>query len=130
MSLHIYYDHQCPECEAYYIPYSDTVVCPKCGFKEDEVYDIIPELTRSAQYQMDTMGFYTPIAWWVGSFGDHVALVIFELLDRCSFKKEEDFEAIASDFFDKRDWGNQLYLKGHIRDIAYLVYLEISAQKN
>lgn len=130
MSLHIYYDHQCPECQAHYVPYSDAVVCPRCGFKEDTVDNIIPQLVYSAQYQMDTMGFYTPIAWWVGSFGDHVAFVIFELLDRCSFKKEEDFDAIATDFFDNRDWGDQLYLKEHIRDIARLVYLEINAQKN
>lgn len=125
MSLHIYYDHQCPECEAHYIPYANTVICPRCGFKEDEVVNIIPQLACSAKYQMDTMGFYTPVAWWVGSFGDHVALMIFKLLDRCDFQEGEDFEAIALEYFDEKDWGEQLYLKEHIRDIARLVYIEI-----
>jgi len=125
MSLHIMYDHQCPECKAYYIPYSDTVVCPNCGFKEDAVYNIIPRLVDSARYQKDRMGRYTPAAWWVGSFGDHVALIIFKLLDRCSFQKEEDFDAIASKFFDNSSWGEQQYLKGHIQDMARLVYLKM-----
>ena len=125
MSLHIMYDHQCSKCEAFYIPYEKGIVCPNCGLDEEEIYDIVPELANSANYQMDTMGFYTPIAWWIGSFGDYVALIIFQILDAYAKQDGEDFKDIALEYCDSRSWGNQLYMKKHICDLSYKVFLEL-----
>ena len=119
------YDHQCSKCEAYYIPYEKGIVCPNCGLDEEEIYDIVPKLANSANYQMDTMGFYTPIAWWTGSFGDHVALLIFQVLDAYNAQKEKSFPEFALEYFDKSKWGNQLYMKEHIRALSYKVFLEL-----
>jgi hypothetical protein len=119
------YDHQCSKCEAFYIPYEKGIVCPNCGLDEEEIYDIVPELANSANYQMDTMGFYTPIAWWTGSFGDHVALLIFQVLDAFNAQEEKNFQEFALEYFDNSKWGNQLYMKEHIRDLSYKVFLEL-----
>ena len=130
MSLHIMYDHQCSKCEAYYIPYEKDIVCPNCGLNEEEVYDITPRLAYSAKYQMDTHGFYTPIAWWTGSFGDHVALLIFKVLDKFYNQKNKSFEEVALEHFDSSKWGDQLYMKNHMRELSYKVYLEIENTKD
>ncbi|MEA1892188.1 MAG: hypothetical protein U9N33_05685 [Campylobacterota bacterium] len=130
MSLHIMYDHQCSRCEAFYIPYEEGIVCPNCGLDEDEVNDIVPQLANSANYQMDMHGFYTPIAWWTGSFGDHVALLIFKVLDKFYAQEEKGFKEIAKEHFNSSDWGTQQYMKNHIRDLSYKVYLAIEKQKS
>lgn len=130
MSLHIMFDHQCSKCEAYYIPYEQGIACPNCGLDEEEIYDIVPQLAHSANYQMDTMGFYTPIAWWTGSFGDHVAFLIFELLDKFYAQDEIGFQDVVEEDFNSSEWGTQQYMKNHIRDLSYKVYLEIEKQKS
>lgn len=124
MSLHIMYDHQCSDCEAYYIPY-DNVPCPNCGKVEDERTSIISMITYSANYQKDCFNRYTPIAWWTGSFGDYVALKVFHVLDNFYSQDNKDFTAVSQEYVNQLKWGNQLYLKNHIRDIAEKVYYEI-----
>ena len=128
MSLHIMYDHQCLKCEAYYIPYKEGIVCPNCGLDEKEPYDLISILANSAKYQMLTMGFYTPIAWWTDSFGDHVALIIFQILDAYDKQDGQDFQDVALQYCNSRSWGNQLYMKDHISDLSYKVFLELQAK--
>ena len=105
MSLHIMYDHQCSKCEAFYIPYKKGIVCPQCGLNEEDIYDITPELVESANYQMDTVGCYEPLAWWIGSFGDHVAFLIFMMLDKFYAQKEKNFKEVAKEHFNSIDWG-------------------------
>jgi uncharacterized OB-fold protein len=124
------YDHQCSKCEAYYIPYEEAIVCPNCGLDEEEVYDIVPVLATSANYQMNTVGQYTPIAWWIGSFGDHVALIVFQILDAYSNQEgAKEFTEVASEYCDNRTWGNQLYMKNHIKELSYKVFLELTDKK-
>ena len=129
MSLHIMYDHQCSKCEAYYVPYEEGIACPNCGFNEEEIYNLVPQLAHSAKYQIDTMGFYTPLAWWTGSFGDYVALIIFQILDAYNDQGEKEFEEIALEYCNNRTWGKQLYMKNHIRDLSYKVFLALTDKK-
>lgn len=35
MTMHVVYDHECPACEALYIPYDEDVPCPRCGIVEE-----------------------------------------------------------------------------------------------
>ena len=121
MSLHIMYDHQCSKCEAYYIPYTEGIVCPNYVLHENEVYDLVSELVHSANYQNDMYGSYSPVACGIGSFGDHEVLLIFKALDKF-YTQEENFHS--------REWSSQLYMKNHIKDLSYNVYLEIEQQKD
>ncbi len=129
MSLHVVYDHQCSKCKAYYIPYEEGVVCPNCGLDENEVYNITLQLVDFANYQMLKHGFYTPIVWWTGSLGDHVTYLIFKVLDIFYAQEENNFEEVAEEHFNSNNWGAQQYMKNHIRDLSYKVYLEIEKQK-
>ena len=82
MTLHVHYDHQCPNCMAYYIPYDKDVPCPCCGFVEQERFDFIPQAAMSAHYNLETQGSYVPGAWYTGSLGDHILSLLFPLLEK------------------------------------------------
>ena len=125
MSLRIMHNYQCSNCKAFYIPYEEGIVCPNCGLNEDEIYDIVSLLAQSAQYQMDMHGFYTPIAWWTGSLSDHVSLLIFQVLDAFDSDDRDSFEEFAKEYFDKVKLGSRLYMKDHICDLSYKVYLKL-----
>ncbi|MGB9877236.1 MAG: hypothetical protein ACPLPS_05670 [bacterium] len=62
MTLHIHYDHQCPNCGAFYIPYED-VPCPNCGLMEEERFDFIPQAVESLLYNLHRYGSYFPPAF-------------------------------------------------------------------
>jgi len=130
MSIHIMYNHQCSKCEAFYIPYEEGVVCPNCGVNEAEVYNIVVDILSSADYQMNKHGFYTPKVWWSGSFGDHVALLIFKALDAFYIQEEKSFKEFALEHFNNSKWGNQLYMKNHIYELSCKVFVELQIQNN
>lgn len=131
MSMHIMYNHQCTNCEAYYIPFDKDVVCPNCGANEEELAEgIISRIVSSANYQKEMFGIYTPIAWWQGSFGDYVALLIFKVLDAYEEQEEYSFTEFAQIHFDKRQWGNQLYMKSNIFELSCKVFEELDSQKS
>jgi hypothetical protein len=81
MTVHDNYTHQCPKCEAYYIPYDD-VPCPRCGLVETERYDFIPIALASVRWNIEMYGFYVPGAWFVGGLGDHLLLILFHIFER------------------------------------------------
>jgi len=130
MSLHIAYDHQCSQCKAPYIPYNKGIVCPNCECNEDDLYDIVPRITNLAKQQMKMHGFYTPIAWWSGSLGDRVALLIFKVLDAYDEQDKQNFEEFAQEYFNSIRWNNQLYLKHHIYELSCKVYLDLLDKKS
>ena len=131
MSLHIIYDHQCIKCEAYYIPYDKDVVCPNCGVNEEEIAEgIVSRIVSSANYQKEMFGIYTPIAWWTGSLGDHIALLIFQCLDAFEEQSENSFTEFAQIYFDKRQWGNQLYMKSNIYGLSCRVFEVLESEKS
>ena len=121
MTLHVVYDHKCGKCGAFYIPY-DTVPCPKCSTVEEERFDYIAQAAASMEYNKATCGQYTPLAWWVGSLGDHILHLLFGLFD--GYEREgagENFEGYISRRLGDMQWGGQGYLSGHIQAIALAV---------
>jgi len=126
MTLHIDYNHQCPRCGALYIPYGTDVACPQCGHVEKERFDFIPKAADSALHNLRA-GSFIPGSWWVGSFGDHVLHILFMILERHrTGNAEESFETVARRFVDAGKWGNQLYAKEHIFQLACDVHQEIN----
>lgn len=121
VTLHIKYNHQCPRCEAYYIPYDDDVPCPRCGLLEGERFDFIPQAVESMLFNK-AEGSYTPAAWWVGSLADHILRLLFPLFDAFDEEKPEDFRAFATEWFDQMEWGDQQYLKNHVLGIAVRIH--------
>lgn len=123
MTLHVVYNHECPDCGAYYIPYGEDVACPRCGLVEEERFDYIPQAAESVRFNLETYGSYVPPAWWVGSLGDHILLILFHLFE--TYRKEKEnrpFGDFATAMLDQMAWGEQEYLKGHVCAIAMEVH--------
>jgi predicted nucleic acid-binding Zn-ribbon protein len=119
MSYHVTYNHKCPKCGAYYIPFDQAVPCPKCGEVESERFDFIPEAATSANINLIRGRRYVPVAWWVGSLGDHILRIIFGLLDEHrAHTARRAFPVIAAEALARMEWGNQLYFRDHIHAIA------------
>lgn len=127
MTLHIVYDHQCTQCSAFYIPFEENVHCPQCGKLENETFDFIPRAVDSLNFNKTKWGSFTPSAWWVGSFGDHVLNILFTLFDDYDQSGREDFDEFASDHLSELDWGEQTYLEEHIKSISKLIYPNLNS---
>ena len=128
MTLHIQYDHECRHCGAYCIPY-DKVPCPRCGRMERKRFDFIPQAAQSALFNLRSQGCYVPAAWWVGSFADHLLLLLFRMLERHREDASRPFEVVAREEVERMEWGEQEYGKEHLYAMALRVYEEIGRLK-
>jgi hypothetical protein len=129
LTLHIKYDHKCPKCDAYYIPYDKDVPCPRCGLVEDERFDYIPKAAGSLLFNLDNYGSYAPEAWWVSSLADHILLILFPVFEQFRKSNHNDFDSFASDTLSRNNWGDQKYLEEHVRGIAVRINEDIQEMK-
>ena len=126
MTLHIVYNHKCPECSAYYIPYDKDIPCPRCGLVEKGRYDYISRVLDSMKYNKDLSGCYTPGAWWSGSLGDHILFILFGVFDEFERTGESaNFARFANESLSEMQWGDQDYLCGHVQGIAMRIHREL-----
>lgn len=129
MTLHIHYDHQCPLCEAFYIPYDEDVPCPQCGMLEKERFDYISQATQSILFNKQRYGSYIPPAWYKGSLGDHILYLLFRLFTGYEEQPPSaDFNEFASEVLSNMQWGDQQYLCSHVQGIALRVYQDMQAK--
>lgn len=128
MTLHISYDHQCPQCAAFYIPYDDEVPCPRCGLVESERINYIQQAAMSLRMNK-TKGSYVPAAWWAGSLGDQVLYRLFILFDAYEKMNPPDFHAFAASRLEQIKWGDHPYLKDHVVGIAVRLFDLLSSDK-
>ncbi len=126
MTLHVFYQHQCSSCGAFYIPYDLDIECPNCGVLEKQRFDFIAPAADSALHNFFEYGTYTPKAWYVGSLGDHVLEIIFEILET-QRNSEEPIDEVAKRLVNEMKWGDQLYLKDYTSELAQRVYQKIGA---
>jgi len=128
MTAHIVYNHQCPRCETFYVPYDDDVPCPRCGLVEKQRYDFISEAAESALDNLRTHGSYMPAAWWAGSLGDHILYLVFMALEEYQTGGGgELFAEAAFRVFHNMTWEDQPYLQYHVTNIAIRVHDELQA---
>jgi hypothetical protein len=98
VTLHVVYSHECSGCKAYYIPYDTEVPCPRCGLVEARRFDYIPQAAASMELNKEEGGSYTPPAWWIGSLGDHLLSLLFDLFDAYEAQRGQlAFEAFLDD---------------------------------
>jgi len=125
MTMHVVYSHECPSCKAYYIPYDADVPCPRCGLVEEERFDYIPQAAASMRVNKNSGGSYTPGAWWVGSLGDHILRLLFGIFDAYEAQKGHVFEQFLEQLLAQMEWGDQDYMRHHLRGIALRVRGEL-----
>ena len=130
MTMHIKYDHICPQCGAMYIPYDSDVPCPMCGTIEDERFDFISQAATPTLVNLKVGGKYIPEAWWVSTYADHVMQVVFQFLETHRIDDAgSEFSSVARGCVDRGEWGNQEYAKEHMFAIACRVYDEIQRRQ-
>ena len=124
MTLHVYYEHKCPACQAFFIPFEPGVPCPNCGRAADEVFDFVPQAASSLEFNLKTYGSYAPPAWYVGSLGDHCLRLLFTVFEAFRTREDpaEDFETCLDRKLASLDWGGQLYFEKHLRALALKVH--------
>ncbi|RMF94709.1 MAG: TFIIB-type zinc ribbon-containing protein [Candidatus Schekmanbacteria bacterium] len=131
MTLHIHYTYQCPNCDAYYIPYSKDILCPKCGSKSEEIFDYITEALNSMHFNLEAYGKFTPPAWYVGSLGDHILSLLFPIFDHYeNHPNGKSFELVSKNILESMNWADQLYLLPHVHQIALEIYGKLQANKS
>ena len=121
MTLHIHYDNECKKCGVSFIPFrKDGFKCPKCGTKTDKYYKYIPKAAESICFNLAAYQSIIPGAWGVFSFGDHVLILLFQIFESYRVKKSrtKNFEEHLDKKLEKMKFGDQEYLKGHLREIA------------
>lgn len=128
MTYHISYNHQCPQCQAFYIPYDDDVPCPRCGLVESQRFDFIRQAAISLSINKKN-GSYAPKAWWVGSFSDQILFRLFMLFNAYEKRNPPDFPAFAASEMAKVNWGEHPYLKDHFIGIAVRVHELVQPDK-
>ena len=126
MTLHISYDHECPECGASYVPYGKEVCCPRCGLFEQERFETFIQLTtKSALYNFQYRRRFTPIAWAACSLGDTLLYFLFTLLDSYLEKMDGNtVETFSEKYVASADFNGTEYLR------EYVVILACEVQKN
>ena len=132
MTVHVRYEHQCPGCRAHYIPYAPGVPCPQCERPSQESFDFVPQAAASLRFNLRTYGSYLPPAWYVGSLGDHCLRLLFAAFEsfRTRADVSESFAACVERKLSAMDWGEQGYLRGHMRDIALQVHSAMSESRH
>lgn len=124
MTLHIDFNYECMKCKANYIPYSEEICCPSCGYKGQKTFDYIGEAVESLKFNKAD-GSYKPGAWLTTSFGDHILSILFPIFDgfdKLSTNDYNQFSLYAKEKLDKMDWTSVEYLKEHVHQIAVLIY--------
>ena len=126
MTMHIYYNHNCPQCETAYIPYDDDVPCPKCGLIERKRFDFVPQAANSALYNLSQKGDYVPGAWFTGTLGDYLMLFLFHVLDLHKRSQGATFSDTAASYFGGIDFGDKEFMRPYMIRLSERVFKKIN----
>jgi hypothetical protein len=135
MSIHCHKpNYQCPSCQSFLLPYKKGILCPNCDKvinDEDttEYLNVVDFIASSMKLHKWKHGSYFPGAFATFDFMDNVQGIIYQIFDSMEEAKPEDKEEYLISMLDKMGWGNQKYLKTHIKDIA-LEILKIYIAEN
>ena len=128
-------NYECSKCQAFFLPYKIGIKCPNCDASIDEIdtreyIDVIKSIVDSMELHKLQHGRYFPGAWYTGDFMDHVQGMMYQIFDAMEKVKPDDEEKYLMDLLENKfDWGNQLYSKKHLKDIASEIY-KIYKDKN
>ena len=127
MTVHVHYEHRCAGCGAFFIPYEPGLPCPKCAAPAAEDFDFVPQAAASLRFNLQSYGSYLPPAWYVGSLGDHCLRLLFSAFEAWRTRPDpsESFDSALERKLGAMEWGDQLYMLGHVRDIARRVREEL-----
>lgn len=128
MSYHFYSgeDHECKKCGVMFIPFEQGVPRPGCGAISNVATDFVEEAIEGLMIHKRSYRRYTPHGYIVGSFNEHVFLLLCLAFD--ATKGAKDFEAALQSHLSMCPWGSQKYLSSHVFDIALPVRENMQAR--
>ena len=105
--------YECEVCGFPYIPYNETIVCPKCGKKgevTEEYKTLINGICRSFVYNLDNFKGYIPAFWWCGDVSDNIQYTLFPVYEHCLKNHKEvlaeykpiEFRKISDLYIDEK----------------------------
>ena len=124
--MHIYYDHQCPNCEAPYVPYGKDVPCPKCGLVELKRFDFVVPAANSALANLANKGSFTPGTWFVSGIADNFLLHVFHALDFHKDERHRTFDEAAEFHFSRMEFGEFEFLRRYLVRLSIEIFEKIS----
>lgn len=136
MTLHVFYNHECPNCRAQYIPYEKGVPCPKCGKVEKvKPFDFVAKVAESLRFNLANYDSFVPPMFAVNTFGDALLYNIFGIFEayrvapKSGKKGKPSFEEFARNGLGKADLGRDSYLRTHLIDIVIKASKKIDFKK-
>ena len=134
MTLHLSMEYICSKCEAKYIPYNETIVCPKCGNKEDlEKYPKLVEgICDSFVFNIKSTKRFDN-CWVTFDISDMIQSIFFYIFNTWALDKmenyepenrTEEFKKHLEEVIDKIDFHEDTYIKDYLKKLGMEVYEE------
>lgn len=128
MTAHLPFRHQCPDCEAHYIPYSKDIVCPKCGKDEedkDNYSSFINMVVEGARYHktswtpaFQAKASYTPGVFATITLGDSLAFNCWLAFDFMENAEHCTVEEALDSWLDKGTWTEEnLWYRNYLKPL-------------
>jgi hypothetical protein len=129
---------ECKECLAKLVLIAHEMTCPKCsrlisGLPHDETLFYENAISTMSFYKRDH-GFYRPLAFYVGSWGDMMLSVTYQFFDFLEQENPADEKEFLDDFIKKLklDDDSDEYLRKHYHDAistVLVIYLDPGIEK-
>ena len=134
MTLHLSMEYICSKCEAKYIPYNETIVCPKCGNKEEleEYPELIRGICNSFEYNINSTGRFDN-CWAVMDISDTIQSLFFDIFQFWVIHKmkeyspenrTKEFKKYLKETINNVDFGEEDYMKKYLEKIGAKIYEE------
>ncbi len=135
MTLHLYMNHICPEfdCGCVYIPYNETIPCPKCGKQEEmeNYFPLIEGICESFIFNIGDVGSFTPMCWATMDLSDAMQLILFHLFEKWIKESiSEKFKDYSDDFISRIDCQDQDYMRDYLKKLSLDIYEEFFTNRD
>lgn len=134
MTLHLYMHYKCSECEIEYLPYNDTIACPKCGDKPqmEDYFPFVEGICESFLFNIEDIGNIVPHCWASIDISDNLQLFFFKVFSDWIEKMKEHepqerakaFETFLNNIMSKINFKGREYLSDYVTDLAITIYNE------
>ncbi|MBH07009.1 MAG: hypothetical protein CMJ20_11885 [Phycisphaeraceae bacterium] len=118
-------DHySCESCRTCFVPYEDSLPCPRCGEPATEPIGFIGEAASGLAAHKWEFGDYTPPVYTPHSRLEMFFIVICQVFDAIS--GQDDFERALDDYLQRCEFDRE-YEQSHLRDLAIKIHQRMEA---
>ncbi len=134
MTLHLSIKYSCPECNAKYIPYNETIICPKCSYKEkkDIYLNLVEGICDSFVFNIKQTGRFDN-CWATMDISDTIQSFFFDIFNFWAFRlmndhklkdRDIEFAKFLKKTVDKANLGEDDYMRDYLKELGKELYEE------